>query len=286
MEEQKFNSELNEYKIIENKKDRYTKQLYWNLAIGLQQVDGLTPSNYLLDLSKKHINDEITNEELEIMLKKYYSTKNISDKKVSNEKECDLVSARIVELISDDTFSLHPISLKVIHKYLFDGIYDFAGKYRTYNISKEEVILNGDSVRYFDYIQIEQALDYDFNEEKKFDYSNLTLEEVVKHIATFTSRIWEVHPFGEGNTRTTAVLIVKYLGSLGYKVDNDLFKEHSIYFRNALVRSNYSNPFKNISTTEKYLIKFYENLLLGTKHKLRSRDLMIEELFKERENEE
>lgn len=279
MEEQKFNSELNEYKIIENKKDGYTKQLYWNLAIGLQQVDGLTPSNYLLDLSKKHINDEITNEELEIMLKKYYSTKNISDKKVSNEKECDLVSARIVELISDDTFSLHPTSLKVIHKYLFDGIYDFAGKYRTYNISKEEVILNGNSVRYFDYIQIEQALDYDFNEEKKFDYSNLTLEEVVKHIATFTSRVWEVHPFGEGNTRTTAVLIVKYLRSLGYKVDNDLFKEHSIYFRNALVRSNYNNPLKNISSTEKYLIRFYENLLMGTKHDLKSRDLMIEELF-------
>lgn len=279
MEEQKFNSELNEYKIIENKKDGYTKQLYWNLAIGLQQVDGLTPSNYLLDLSKKHINDEITNEELEIMLKKYYSTKNISDKKVSNEKECDLVSARIVELISDDTFSLHPTSLKVIHKYLFDGIYDFAGKYRTYNISKEEVILNGNSVRYFDYIQIEQALDYDFNEEKKFDYSNLTLEEVVKHIATFTSRVWEVHPFGEGNTRTTAVLIVKYLRSLGYKVDNDLFKEHSVYFRNALVRSNYNNPLKNIPSTEKYLIRFYENLLMGTKHDLKSRDLMIEESF-------
>ena len=279
MEEQKFNSELNEYKIVKNKKDGYTKQLYWNLAIGLQQVDGLTPSEYLLNLSKKHINGEITNEELKVMLKQYYSTKNISDKKVSDEKECDLVSTRIVELISDDTFSLHPTSLKVIHKYLFDEIYDFAGKYRTYNISKEEVILNGDSAGYFDYIQIEEALNYDFNKEKKFDYSNLTIEEVVKHIATFTSRVWEVHPFGEGNTRTTAVLIVKYLRSLGYKVDNDLFKEHSVYFRNALVRSNYNNPFKNISITEKYLIKFYENLLMGTKHELKSRDLMVEELF-------
>lgn len=279
MEEQKFNSELNEYKIVDNKKDGYTKQLYWNLAIGLQQVDGLTPSEYLLDLSKKHINSEITNEELEIMLKQYYSTKSISDKKVSDEKECDLVSARIVELISDDTFSLHPTSLKAIHKYLFDGIYDFAGKYRTYNISKEEVILNGDSAGYFEYIQIEQVLDYDFNEEKKFDYSKLTLEEVVKHIATFTSRVWEVHPFGEGNTRTTAVLIIKYLRSMGYKVNNDLFKDHSVYFRNALVRCNYSNTEKKIPITEKYLIKFFENLLMGTKHELKSRDLMVEELF-------
>lgn len=286
MEEQKFNSELNEYKVVENKQDGYTKQLYWNLAIGLQQVDGLTPSEYLLELSKKHIDGEITNEELEVMLKQYYSTKNTNDKKVSEKKECDLVSARIVELISEDTFSLHPTSMKVIHKYLFDGIYDFAGKYRTYDITKEEVILNGDSAHYFSYIQIEEALDYDFNEEKKYSYSNLTLEEVVKHIATFTSRIWEVHPFGEGNTRTTAVLIVKYLRSLGYKVDNNLFKEHSVYFRNALVRSNYSNSFKNISTTEKYLIKFYENLLLGTKHELRSRDLVVEELFKKNDNEE
>lgn len=214
MEEQQFNSELNEYKIVETKQDGYTKQLYWNLAIGLQQVDGLTPSKYLLDLSKKHIDGKITNEELEVMLKKYYSTKNTSDKRISKEKECDLVSARIVEFISENTFSLHPTSMKVIHKYLFDGIYDFAGKYRTYDIIKNEVILNGDSVHYFSHMQIEQALDYDFNEEKKYDYSNLSLEDVAKHIATFTSRIWEVHPFGEGNTRTTAVLIVKYLRSI------------------------------------------------------------------------
>ena len=281
MNEQNFNSELIEYKKIKNKSNSYIKQLYWNFAIGLQKVDGLTPSEYLIKNIEKNIDGKISNEDFELMLKKYYSTKDLRNKEISEEYECDLVSTRIVNLISDDSFSLHPTSLKSIHKYLFQDIYGFAGKYRDYNISKEEVILNGDTVRYFPYIQIEDTLAYDFNEEKEFSYSNLSKEEMVKHIAKFTSRIWEVHPFGEGNTRTTAVLIVKYLKSLGFSVNNDLFKEHSVYFRNALVRSNYNNPLKDISSTDEYLIKFYENLLLGTQHELKSRDLMIEKLFNE-----
>lgn len=279
MSEEKFNSELNEYKIITSDESGYNKQLYWDFAIGLQKVDGLTPSEYLLELILKNTNDEIDTPGVELMLKKYYATKNLNDKKVREEMECDLVSTRIVSLVSDDSFSLHPTSLKYIHKYLFDGIYDFAGKYRTNNIAKDEIILNGDTVRYFPHMQIEEALNYDFDEEKSFSYADLSLDEVVKHISKFSSRIWEVHPFNEGNTRTTAVLIVKYLRSLGYNVNNDLFKEHSIYFRNALVRSNYNNPLKRISATDIYLNKFYENLLLGTKHELKSRDLMISELF-------
>lgn len=281
MNEQNFNSELIEYKKIKNKSNSYIKQLYWNFAIGLQKVDGLTPSEYLIKNIEKNIDGKISNEDFELMLKKYYSTKDLRNKEISEEYECDLVSTRIVNLISDDSFSLHPTSLKSIHKYLFQDIYGFAGKYRDYNISKEEAILNGDTVRYFPYIQIEDTLAYDFNEEKEFSYSNLPKEEMVKHIAKFTSRIWEVHPFGEGNTRTTAVLIVKYLKSLGFSVNNDLFKEYSVYFRNALVRSNYNNPLKDISSTDEYLIKFYENLLLGTQHELKSRDLMIEKLFNE-----
>lgn len=229
MGEQYFNSEINEYKKMEEKTFGYTKQLYWDFAIGLQKVDGLTPSKYLLSNLHYNINGKITDEELELMLKKYYSDKDLQNKKISEERECDLVSSRIVSLINDSSFSLHPTSLKTIHKYLFDDIYEFAGKYRNYNITKEEIILNGDTVRYFPYIQIEDTLAYDFNEEKEFNYSNLSKEEIVKHIAKFTSRIWEVHPFGEGNTRTTAVLIVKYLKSLGFDVNNDLFKENSIY---------------------------------------------------------
>lgn len=279
--EKYFDSGINEYKKIEERKYGYTKQLYWNFAIGLQKVDGLTPSKYLLDNLQDNINGKITDEQLELMLKKYYSDKDLQDRKISEERECDLVSSRIVSLINDSSFSLHPTSLKTIHKYLFEDVYEFAGKYRNYNIVKEEIILNGDTVRYFPYIQIEDTLAYDFNEEKEFNFSNLSQEQVVKHIAKFTSRIWEVHPFGEGNTRTTAVFIVKYLKSLGFDINNDLFKEHSVYFRNALVRSNYSNPLKNIVCTDEYLIKFYENLILGANHKLKSKDLMVEVLFKD-----
>ncbi|MDD4188046.1 MAG: Fic family protein [Bacilli bacterium] len=265
-----------EYKKVEETKDSYTKQLYWNMAIGLQQVDGLTPSIYLKELVNKNILGEITNYEVEELLQTYYKTQDLSNIKISNEKECDLVSTRIVELLNDNSFSLRPIILQSIHEYLFKGIYDFAGKYRTYNITKEEPILKDDTVIYADYNDIERTFEYDFKEEMKYDYSKLTLREQIEHIATFTSSIWQVHPFGEGNTRTVAVMIEKYLRSLGYNVKNDLFKENSLYFRNALVRSNYSNRAKNIYPTNEYLIKFFENLLnIGT-NELSNKDLFVE----------
>ncbi|MFV0274900.1 MAG: Fic family protein [Bacilli bacterium] len=265
-----------EYKKIEEIKDGYKKQLYWNMAIGLQQVDGLTPSIYLKELVNKNIQGEITNYEVEESLHTYYKTKNLSNTKVANEKECDLVSTRIVELLNDNSFSFRPITLQSIHEYLFKGIYDFAGMYRTYNITKDEPILNNDTVNYADYNEIERIFEYDFKEEIKYDYSKLTLQEQLERLATFTSSIWQVHPFGEGNTRTVAVMIEKYLRSLGYNVNNDLFKEHSLYFRNALVRSNYSNRVKNIYPTNEYLIKFFDNLLNNGNHVLDIDELITE----------
>lgn len=264
-----------EYKKIEETKDGYKKQLYWNMAIGLQQVDGLTPSNYLKELVSKNVEGEITTEKIEESLHSYYKTQNLSNIKIANEKECDLVSTRIVELLNDNSFSFRPITLQSIHEYLFKGIYDFAGKYRTYNITKDEPILQNDTVIYADYNEIERTFEYDFNKEMEYDYSKLTLQEQIEHLATFTSSIWQVHPFGEGNTRTFAVMIEKYLRSLGYNVNNDLFKEHSLYFRNALVRSNYSNRAKNIYPTNEYLIKFFENLLNDGNHILDNQELLI-----------
>lgn len=279
MNEQELNSEINNYIKNEESKDSHIKQSYWNLAIGLQQVDRLTPSKYLLELSKKHIAGEINNKEVENLLKQYYENKKLSNKNIRNEKECDLVSTRIVRLIDDNSFTLHPTTLNAIHKNLFEGIYDFAGKYRDYNISKEEIILNGDTVNYGLYNQINAMLEYDINIERSFDYSKLEIAQKIERFADFTSRIWETHPFGEGNTRTTAVFMIKYLRSIGYKINNDLFKEHSIYFRNALVRSNYRNVDKNVSPTLIYLIKFYENLLNNKQDELKSRDLIAKELF-------
>jgi len=277
--EKELNGELNIYEKVKETKDTYTKQLYWNMAIGLQQVDGLTPSKYLVELANDNIDGKISNYEIEELLNKYYAKQNMADKKVTDEHECDLVSTRIVELLNDKNFSFRPTTLKVIHEYLFKGIYDFAGKYRTYNITKDEPILKGDTVIYSSYNEIETTLEYDFKQEMEYDYSKLSLQEQIEHIVDFTSRVWQVHAFGEGNTRTVAVMIEKYLRSLGYNVNNDLFKENSVYFRNALVRSNYSNRSKNVYSTNEYLIKFFENLLDNKNHELSSKDLMAQELF-------
>ena len=272
---------IEENYIIENETtDSNKKREYWETGIGLNKVDNLEPSKYLLDLSKKNINGELKYYEIEELLKTYYKTKNISDEKIRNEKECDLVSLRIANILEDKSFGFSPITLKNIHKYLFKDIYDFAGEYRNYNITKKEDILNGDSVKYVNYQEIESYYEYDFKEEKEFDYSKLkNNDELIKHIVKFTSSIWQVHAFGEGNTRTTAVFIEKYLNSMGFNVNNDMFKNKSLYFRNALVRSNYGNIPKGIYPTFDYLIMFFENLLQGKNNRLENKDLYIKELF-------
>ena len=206
--------------------------------------------------------------------------------KFGREKECDLVSLRIAQLLENKSFGFSPITVKNIHKYIFKDIYDFAGNYREYNITKEEDILNGNTVTYVDYKNIEEYLMYDFKEEKDFDYSKLNRDEIIKHIAKFTSSIWQVHPFGEGNTRTTAVFIEKYLNNMGFDVNNDMFKNYSLYFRNSLVRSNYGNIPKGIYPTFEYVIMFLENLLNGKNHKLLIDELYVKELFENNNTEE
>ena len=269
--------------IIENETTDVTKkQEYWNTGIGLNKVDNLEPSEYLLELSQKNINGELKYNEVENLLKTHYEEQDSDDIKIQREKECDLVSLRIAQLLEDKSFGFSPITLKNIHKYLFKDIYDFAGNYRTYNITKKEDILNSDTVKYVNYQEIESYFDYDFKEEKSFDYSKLNNDELINHIAKFTSSIWQVHPFGEGNTRTTAVFIEKYLNSMGFNVNNEMFKNNSVYFRNALIRSNYGNIPKGIYPTFNYLRMFFENLLQGKNNELVNKDLYIKELFEDR----
>ena len=269
--------------IIENETTDVTKkQEYWNTGIGLNKVDNLEPSEYLLELSQKNINGELKYNEVENLLKTHYEEQDSDDIKIQREKECDLVSLRIAQLLEDKSFGFSPITLKNIHKYLFKDIYDFAGNYRTYNITKKEDILNGDTVKYVNYQEIESYFDYDFKEEKSFDYSKLNNDELINHIAKFTSSIWQVHPFGEGNTRTTAVFIEKYLNSMGFNVNNEMFKNNSVYFRNALIRSNYGNIPKGIYPTFNYLRMFFENLLQGKNNELVNKDLYIKELVEDR----
>lgn len=278
MSEKDLDSSMNPYQEKQKPKG-YIKQLQWDMAIGLQQVDNLKPSKYLEQIREKNILGELTIKEVEQSLREYYTAKKEQKDINHNELECDFVSMRIVELLNQDNFELSVDYLKYIHKYLFQDVYEFAGEFRKIDFSKYEKILNNDSVAYGDSKTLAESLEYDISLEKEKNYNGMSIVEVIKNITAFTSNIWQVHPFREGNTRTTAVFIEKYLISLGYNVDNSLFKDKSVYFRNALVRSNYFNNYLNIKEDKRYLIKFYENLLLGKNNNLHSEDLIVKELF-------
>lgn len=267
-------SEFDEY-IRQGEPGRKEKAQAWQTAIGLQDVDGLKPSPYLLDAAKKHIEGDITIEDVKDMLDSYYKSKTARNEvEGKRTEEADKVSARIEELITDNTFSFRPEYLANIHRHLFQGIFKHAGQYRDYDISKKEWALNGDTVLYVSASMISQTLDYDFAQEKLVDYSKLDTDAAIKQFAKFISGVWQIHPFGEGNTRTTAVFAMKYLQSFGFTVQNDVFKEHSWYFRNALVRANYNNYPKGITATDEYLIPFFRNLILGETTELRNGNLL------------
>lgn len=264
---------MEEYKVKEYKHNPQKQKEYWDTAIGLQDVDSLKPSKYLYALSEQNINGEISIHTVQEQLQEYYNKS--SDKECADTMECDMVSARIVELLSDGTISLVPTALKSIHRYLFDGIYDFAGQFRRYNISKAEPILHGDTVKYANYFELQDILEYDFDMEKNQKYSKMSKEQIIKRLCDFSSSIWQVHPFGEGNTRTTAVFMELYLNSMGFDINNDMFKEHSKYYRNAMVRANYANYAKGIDVDFCFLEKFYCNLLFGGEYVLSNDDMLL-----------
>ena len=278
MSEKDLDSSMNPYQ-EKIKPKGYIKQLQWDMAIGLQQVDNLTPSKYLKQISEKNILGELTIKEVEQSLREYYTTKEKQKDINNNELECDFVSMRMVELLDQDNFKLSVDYLKYIHKYLFQDVYEFAGEFRKIDFSKHEKILNNDSVAYGDCKTLTESLEYDISLEKNKNYKDMNIVEVIKNITDFTSNIWQVHPFREGNTRTTAVFIYKYLNSLGFNQNISIYKNKSSYFRNSLVRSNYFNNYLNIKEDKSYLIKFYENLLLGKNNNLHSEDLIVRELF-------
>lgn len=278
MSERELDSSSVEYSEI-SKPTGYIKQLEWDMAIGLQEVDNLKPSKYLEKLLDDNVNGIMTIDEVKESLRAYYVAKETNEQINHSELECDFVSTRIVELLQQDNFELSVDYLKYVHKYLFQDVYEFAGEFRKIDFSKHEKILNNDSVAYGDSKTLKVSLEYDISKELEKNYKEMSIVEVINNITNFSSSIWQVHPFREGNTRTTALFIEKYLISLGYNVDNTLFKDKSIYFRNALVRSNYFNNYLNIKEDNRYLIKFYENLLLGKNNNLHSEDLIVRELF-------
>lgn len=275
MSKEKWNLELSEY-IKQDEPDKSEKAKNWETAIGLQDVDGLKPSAYLLDTAKEHIEGNININEAKERINKYYKESNERKKFEGNTEEADKVSVRITELLSENAFNFSPTELLNIHKRLFDGIYEMAGKYRDYNITKDEWILNDDTITYSSFESIKETLDYDFDQERNFSYKDLNLEDSIKHLCRFISNIWQVHPFCEGNTRTTAVFLIKYLRTFGFEVNDDVFADNSWYFRNALVRANYKNYEKNIFEDSSYLEKFFYNLLTNSNYELKNRYMHID----------
>lgn len=263
-----------QYEIIKEYDTPVEKRIEnWEVGIGLNEVDGLIPSSYLIQLTKESIEGKKTFDEIEKDLKNYYSKQDKNSINYS-EMECDLVSTRIAKLLEERAFVFSPIQLKSIHRKLFSELLlderdNSIGEYRKYNISKKEPILNGDTVVYGEYSTIDEFLKYDFENESSKNYSQMSLEKQIKSLARFTSAIWQIYPFIEGNTRIVAVFIQKYLLSMGFLVNNDLFRENSVYFRNSLVASNYSNIPKKISPDFTYLEEFFLKLLYNKEIELK-----------------
>ena len=275
MAENKWKLELNEY-IRQGEPDKIEKSNAWKTAIGLQDVDGLKPSAYLIETAKNHIEGNISITEADKRIHSYYEERKDRNEMEEDTKEADIVSVRIAKLLGEKTFQFSPVEWQNIHRKLFEGVFNHAGKIRNYNITKKEWILKGNTVMYASYDSIRATLDYDFSQEKEFFYNGLSIEEAVRHIAKFTSGIWQIHPFGEGNTRSTAVFIIKYLKTFGFNVSNETFAENSWYFRNALVRANYNDWQNGIHATTKFLEMFFENLLMSSGHELKNRYMHID----------
>ena len=265
----------------ESEPDKAYKGYAWSTAIGLQAVDGLKPSKYLIDTAIQNIEGKITMKEAQSLIDSYYGEEPVHFSDEERIEEADKVSSRIAGILSETAFSFSPNEYISIHRKLFRGIYKHAGKIRDYNITKKEWVLDGATVMYGSASELRETLEYDFSQERDFSYKGLSMDEIIHHLAVFVSRLWQIHIFGEGNTRTTAVFFIKYLGTLGFSVTNDIFAENAWYFRNALVRANYTNLQKGIHETTEYLEAFLRNLLLNEKNELHNRNLHIRELLNE-----
>lgn len=260
--------------LIEKEPLKYEKGYAWHTAIGLQAVDGLDTSEYLISTAKKNIEGDITFEQANELIHSYYK-ENVKHNSNDRTEEADKVSVRIAQILSEKSFVFSPAQYVSIHHRLFEGIYNHAGKIRDYNISKPEWVLDGDTVMYGGALDLRATIDYDFSVEKEFSYKGLSIDETIKHLAVFVSHLWQIHAFGEGNTRTTAVFFIKYLKTLGFDVTNEIFAENAWYFRNALVRANYTNLKKGVHETTDFLELFLRNLLLNEKNELKNRNMHI-----------
>ncbi len=275
MTQQKYLWENFDQYLRQGSPDKQTKAGNWQTAMGLQAVDGLQPSTYLVDTARRNIEGEIDIEEAQQLLHSYYQSKTKRTPDDDETEEADRASLNIARILSTRTIDFSTNGYINVHRRIFEGILKDAGKVRTYDISKKEWVLRGDSVSYLNHQDLRGAIDYDLQQEREFNYKGLTMAEKVNRIIRFTAGLWQIHAFGEGNTRTTAVFLIQYLRSIGFDVNNDMFARHSWYFRNALVRANYKNVKLDIDYDYTFLELFFRNLLMGEHHQLRNRYMVI-----------
>ena len=254
------------------KKDRAEA---WRVAIGLQAVDGLKTSEYLQETARRNIEGEITIDEARELVKEYYIKKTVHDDDDADKEEADRVSSNISKLLQTDAFTYSVAGFAAIHRAIFEGVFKHAGRFRDYDISKKEWVLRNDTVLYGRWQDLRMTVEYDLEQERQFDYTALSKDQMIEHLAKFVAGLWQIHPFGEGNTRTTAIFTIKYLRSLGFSVNNDMFEHYSWYFRNALVRANYRNVQKGINAEPIFLVRFFRNLLLGETNELKNRYMLV-----------
>ena len=275
MDEKELYINFDEY-IRQGEPEKRERAEAWRVAIGLQAVDGLKTSEYLQETARRNIEGEITIDEARELVKQYYVKKTAHDEGDEDREEADRVSSNISKLLQTDAFTYSVAGLSAIHRAIFEGVFKHAGRFRDYDISKKEWVLQGDSVLYGRWQDLRMAIEYDLEQERQFDYTPLDKDQMVEHLAKFVAGLWQIHPFGEGNTRTTAIFAIKYLRSQGFSMNNDLFERHSWYFRNALVRANYRNLQKGINYEPLFLVRFFRNLLLGENNTLKNRYMMID----------
>ena len=275
MDEKELYINFDEY-IRQGEPEKRERADAWRVAIGLQAVDGLKTSEYLQETARRNIEGEITIDEARELVKQYYIKKTTHDEGDEDREEADRVSSNISKLLQTDAFTYSVAGLAAIHRAIFEGVFKHAGRFRDYDISKKEWVLRGESVLYGRWQDLRMAVEYDLEQERQFNYTVLNKDQMVEHLAKFVAGLWQIHPFGEGNTRTAAIFTIKYLRSQGFSVNNDLFERHSWYFRNALVRANYRNLKKGINYEPIFLVRFFRNLLLGENNTLRNRYMMID----------
>ena len=223
MENEAVDMEKDPFKeyLRESESDKAHKGYAWSTAIGLQAVDGLKPSKYLIDTAIQNIEGKITMKEAQNLIDSYYEERPVHLSDDERTEEADKVSLRIAEILSEIAFSFSPNEYIAIHRKLFQGIYNHAGKIRDYNITKREWVLDGATVMYGSASELRATFEYDFSQEKDFSYKGLSMDEIIHHLAVFISRLWQIHIFGEGNTRTTEYLEL-FLRNLLLNEQNEL----------------------------------------------------------------